>query len=130
LSQETAVNREKDRILQRKLYSEGTGFPFSVDLANSVKRVLKEKIFPKVKLLSDLEPQFMAPDFVGEPTDQSRNICDVLIRELQLPDDLEDRINFWITYRSLVKNQLIKYRSNCVEELKKQYFKGVYDMLY
>lgn len=128
LSHEAAVNREKDRVMQRKFYNEGTGFPFSIDLANSVKRVLKEKIFPKIKLLSDLETQYMAPDFVGAPMDQSRNICDVLIRELELPDDLEDKIKFWITYRSLVKNQLVKYRSNCVEELKKQYFKGECDM--
>jgi len=42
-----------------------------------------------------------------------------------LQDDLEDKICFWITYRSLVKNQLVKYRSNCVEEIKKQYFKGM-----
>jgi hypothetical protein len=125
LSHEAAVNREKDRVLQRKLYSKGSGFPYSVDMASSVKRVLKEKVFPKIKLLSDLEQQFLAPDFVGEATDQSRNICDVLVRELDLPDDLEDKISFWITYRSLVKNQLVKFRSNCVEELKKQYFRGV-----
>jgi hypothetical protein len=118
-----AVSREKDRVMQRELYSTGTGFPYSVDLANSVKRVLKEKIFPKIKLLSDLEAHYMAPDFVGAPVDQSRNICDVLVRELELPDNLQDKIGFWITYRSLVKNQLVKYRSNCVEELKKQYSK-------
>jgi hypothetical protein len=98
-------------------------------MANAVKRVLKEKIFPKIKLLSDTEPQYMAPDFVGQTMDQSRNICDVLIRELELPDDLQDKIGFWITYRSLVKNQLVKFRSNCVEELKKEYFKGNYKIV-
>lgn len=128
MSHEAAVNREKDRVMQRKMYGEDRGFPYSVDLANSVKRVLKEKIFPKIKLLSDTEPHYMAPDFVGPPVDQSRNICDVLIRELDMPDELEDKIGFWITYRSLVKNQLVKFRSNCVEELKKQYFR-VKDML-
>jgi hypothetical protein len=75
-----AVSREMDRVVMpRKIYSEGTGFPYSVDLDNSVKRVLKEKIFPKTKLLSDLEAHYMPPDFVGAPIDQSRNICDVLI---------------------------------------------------
>jgi hypothetical protein len=129
LSHEAAVNREKDRVMQRRLYSEGKGFPFSVDLANSVKRVLKEKIFPKIKLLSDTEPQYMAPDFVGASMDQARNICDVLMRELEMPDNLENKIGFWITYRSLVKNQIVKYRSNCVEELKKQYFKGRHNIV-
>jgi hypothetical protein len=41
LSHEEAVRREKARIVQRRLYSRGKkGFPYSVDLANSVKRIL------------------------------------------------------------------------------------------
>jgi hypothetical protein len=111
-------------LLQRKIYNEDKGVSFSVDIANAIKRVLKEKIYPKVKLLSDTENQFLAPDFVGEALDQSRRICDVLIRELDLPSHLDYKVRFWITYRSLVKNQLVKFRSNCVEELKKQYFRG------
>jgi hypothetical protein len=116
---------EKERMLmQRRFYNEDKGVPFSVDISNAIKRVLKEKIYPKVKLLSDTENQFLAPDFVGEAVDQSRRICDVLVRESDLPKHLEYKVRFWITYRSLVKNQIVKFRSNCVEELKKQYFRG------
>jgi hypothetical protein len=49
------------------------------------------------------------PDFVGNTADQSRLICEKLIQELDIDDYLEDKIRFWITYRKLVKNQLIKY---------------------
>jgi hypothetical protein len=47
-----------------------------------------------------------------------------MIRELDLPNERKDTMHFWITYRSLLKNQLVKFRSNCVEEVKKQYFRG------
>jgi len=48
----------------------------------------------------------------------------VLIRELDLSKDIEFKVVLWITYRKLIKNQLVKFRSNCVEEMKKEYFKG------
>ena len=86
--------------------------------------MLKEYIYPKIKILSDREKQFLHPDFVGDAVDQSRRICDILIRELNFPTSIEYKVPFWITYRKLVKNQLVKYRSNCVEEIKKEYFKG------
>jgi len=119
-----AAIRERDREFQRKLYNENKGFPKSVDVANAIKRVMKEKVYPRLKILSDTESQFIAPDFVGKVVDQSRTICEILIRELDLPDTIEDKVRFWITYRSFVKNQLVKFRSNCVEELKREYFRG------
>jgi hypothetical protein len=120
-----AVRREEDRVLQRRLFHENKGFVFNVDTANAIKRVLKEKIFPKIKILSGREQDYLTPDFVGNTADQSRLICEKLIQELDLDDYLEDKIRFWITYRKLVKNQLVKYRSNCVEDLKREYFKGM-----
>ena len=95
-----------------------------MDVESAIKRVMKEKVYPRLKILSDTESQFLHPDFVGKPVDQSRVICDVLSRELELHDSLENKVRFWITYRSLVKNQLVKYRSNCVEDLKREYFRG------
>jgi hypothetical protein len=56
-----ANHDEKERMLmQRRFYNEDKGVPFSVDISNAIKRVLKEKIYPKVKLLSDTENQFLA----------------------------------------------------------------------
>jgi hypothetical protein len=121
---EEAVRREEDRVFQRNLYHENKGFDYNVDTANAIKRVLKEYIFPKIKILSGREHDYLTPDFVGDSVDQSRLICEKLINELDMPNDLEDKIRFWIGYRKLVKNQLVKYRSNCVEDLKKEYFKG------
>jgi len=121
---EESVRREQNRAVQRELFNIDRGFPFSVDIASSIKRVLKEYIYPKIKILSDREQQFLRPDFVGDAVDQSRRICDILIRELNLPNSIQYKVPFWITYRKLVKNQLVKYRSNCVEEIKKEYFKG------
>jgi hypothetical protein len=122
---ELAVQREEDRVLQRMLFHEDKGFKFNVDTASSVKRVLKEKIFPKIKILSGRENDYLTPDFVGDKADQSRLICEKIFQDLDLEDHLEDKIRFWITYRKLVKNQLVKYRSNCVEDLKREYFKGM-----
>jgi hypothetical protein len=119
-----AVEREQCRDLQRKLYNQNRGFPYSVDVANAIKRVMKEKVYPRLKILSDTESQFLNPDFVGKPVDQSRIICDLMFREIEMPDTIECKVRFWITYRSLVKNQLVKFRSNCVEDLKREYFRG------
>jgi hypothetical protein len=119
-----AAMRENNRELQRKLYNDNKGYPKSVDVANAIKRVMKEKVYPRLKILSDTESQFLTPDFVGRAIDQSRTICEILVRELDLPATVEEKVRFWITYRSLVKNQLVKYRSNCVEELKREYFRG------
>lgn len=88
---------------------------------------MKEKVYPRLKILSDTETQFLNPDFVGKPVDQARIICDVLIRELDIREGLEAKVKFWITYRSLVKNQLVKFRSNCVEDLNREYFRGKYE---
>lgn len=118
-----AAKREKDRVFQRKLYNNNKGFPKSVDVERQIKRVMKEKVYPRLKILSDTESQFLHPDFVGKPVDQSRVICEILSQELELYDALEIKVKFWITYRSLVKNQLVKYRSNCVEDLKREYFR-------
>jgi hypothetical protein len=120
-----ASQREERRVLQRKLFHDSRGFEFNVDTANAIKRVLKEKIFPKIKILSGSEQDYLTPDFIGEVTDQSRLICEKLIQELDLSDYLQDKILFWITYRKMVKNQLVKFRSNCVEDLKREYFKGM-----
>jgi hypothetical protein len=120
-----AVRREEKRVLQRKLFHEDKGFVFNVDTSNAIKRVLKEKIYPKIKILSGTEQDYLTPDFVGDTADQSRLICEKLIHELDIDDYFEDKIRFWITYRKLVKNQLVKYRSNCVEDLKKEYLKGM-----
>jgi hypothetical protein len=119
-----AAMREKERAFQRKLYNDNKVFPKTVDVESSIKRIMKEKVYPRLKILSDTESQFRQPDFVGKPVDQSRVICDVLSQELDLHDSLENKVRFWITYRSLVKNQLVKYRSNCVEDLKREYFRG------
>jgi len=121
-----AIQREERRVLQRKLFHDNRVFEFNVDTANAIKRVLKERIFPKIKILSGSEQDFLTPDFVGEASDQSRLICDKLIQELDLSDYLQDKILFWITYRRMVKNQLVKFRSNCVEDLKKEYFRGMF----
>ena len=119
-----AAQREKDRTLQRRLYNESRGYVACVDVASSIKRVLKEKVYPKLKILQDSETQFLHPDFVGKAVDQSRIICDILIWEMDRPDTIQEKVTFRITYRSLVKNQLVKFRSNCVEELKREYFRG------
>lgn len=124
---EEAVRREEHRVLQRNLYNENRGFEFNVDTFNAIKRVLKEKIFPKIKILSGREQAYLTPDFVGDPVDQSRLICDKLIHELDMSNYLEEKIRFWITYCKLVKNQLVKYRSNSVEDLKREYFKGKFN---
>jgi len=121
-----AIMREQNRVLQRRIYHENRGFEINVDTSNAIKRVLKEKIFPKIKILSGSEQDYLTPDFVGDTADQSRLICEKLIHELDLSAYLEDKIRFWITYRKLVKNQLVKYRSNCVEDLKKEYFRGLF----
>jgi hypothetical protein len=76
-------------------------------------------------LLSDKEHNYLAPNFVDDDcTDQSRLIAEVLLGDLNLPKTLEYKVRFWVTYRSLVKNQIVKYRSNCVEEMKNVYLKG------
>jgi hypothetical protein len=120
------MKREQERTLMRNLYHEGKTLPKSLDLTSSLKRSLKEHIFPKVKLLSDREHQYLAPDFIGDDcSDQSRLIAEILLEDLCLPRTLEYKVMFWITYRSLIKNQLVKYRSNCVEEMKNVYLKGM-----
>jgi hypothetical protein len=123
---DTAEQRERDRVVQSHRYNHNDGFEFCVDMCHSIKRILKEKIYPKVKILSDTEQQFLRPDFVGKPVDQSRIICETILRELDMDvkDTVPLKVSFWITYRSLVKNQLVKYRSNCVEDLKREYFRG------
>jgi hypothetical protein len=93
-----AAMREKDRVLQRRLYNDNKGFPKSVDVANAIKRVMKEKVYPRLKILSDTESQFITPDFVWRAVDQSRIICEILVRELDLPATVEDKVRFWITY--------------------------------
>jgi hypothetical protein len=121
------VKIEEQRALMRKLYHEGKMLPKSDDIVWSLKRSLKEHIFPKVKLLSDREHNYLAPNFVDEDcTDQSRLIAEILLGDLNLPKTLEYKVRFWVTYRSLVKNQIVKYRSNCVEEMKNVYLKGEY----
>jgi hypothetical protein len=112
--------------IQRSLYNQNKGFEVCDDMVHSIKRIMKEKIFPKLKILSNTEQQYQCPDFVGKPVDQSRIICEIILREIDLEDadNLVFKVRFWITYRSLVKNQLVKYRSNCVEDLKREYFKG------
>lgn len=120
---DAAVRREEDRVLQRRIFHENKGFVFNVNTASAIKRVLKEKIFPKIKILSGREQDYLTPDFVGDRADQSRLICEKIVLDLDLDDHLEDKIRFWITYRKMVKNQLVKYRSNCVEDLKREYFK-------
>lgn len=82
--------------------------------------MLKEKIFPKIKILSGREQDYLTPDFVGNTSDQSRLIGKKLIKDLDLDDYLEGKIRFWITYQKLVKNQLVKYQSNCAEDLKRE----------
>jgi hypothetical protein len=119
------VKKEEQRAIMRKLYHEGKMLPKSDDIVWSLKRSLKEHIFPKVKLLSDREHNYLAPNFVDDDcTDQSRLIAEVLLGDLNLPKTLEYKVRFWVTYRSLVKNQIVKYRSNCVEEMKNVYLKG------
>jgi hypothetical protein len=121
------VKKEEQRALMRKLYHEGKVLPTSDDIVWSLKRSLKEHIFPKVKLLSDREHNYLAPNFVDDDcTDQSKLIAEVLLGDLNLPKTLEYKVRFWVTYRSLVKNQIVKYRSNCVEEMKSVYLRGEY----
>jgi len=125
VTNDSAVKREKDRAQQRVLYNRNRGFDVDIDTCYSIKRILKEKIYPKVKILSDTEQQFLCPDFVGKAVDQSRLICDIILREMEMDEEnILYKVRFWITYRSFVKNQLVKYRSNCVEDLKREYFKG------
>jgi hypothetical protein len=57
--------------LQRELYHKDRGFLFNIDTSNTIKKVLKEKIFPKIKILSSRDP-----DIVGDIADQSQLICD------------------------------------------------------
>ena len=120
-----AVRHEEERVLQQKLFHEDKGFVFNVDTSNAIKGVFKEQIYLKIKILSGMEQDYLTPDFVGDTADQSQLMCEKLIHELDIDDYLEDKIQFWITYRKLVKNQLVKYRSNCVEDLKKEYLKGI-----
>jgi hypothetical protein len=125
---QTFIRREEERALMRRLYHEGKGLQKSDDITWSIKRSLKERIFPKVKILSDREHNFIAPNFVDDDcADQSRVIAEILIGDLNLPQSLEYKVQFWVTYRSLIKNQLVKYRSNCVEEIKNVYLRGVYE---
>jgi hypothetical protein len=84
-----AVMREKDMVLQRQLYHQNRGFVVEVDTANAIKRVLKEKIFPKIKILSGREQDYLTPDFVGDVAEQSRLICDKVVHELELPNTLK-----------------------------------------
>lgn len=58
------IAKRIELLMQRKMYGEDCGFPYSLDLANSVKQVLKEKIFPKMKVLCDTKPHYMAHDFL------------------------------------------------------------------
>jgi hypothetical protein len=117
---------EQDRMVQRRLYQEGKGWLRSKDFMASISRILQEKIFPKVKILSDQDNQFLAPDFVGYANyDQSRLIAEILIREFfDRPRAFDYKVNFWITYRSFVQRQIMEYQNSCVEEMKSAYFKG------
>jgi hypothetical protein len=119
------VKKEEQRALMRRLYHEGKHLPKSDDIAWSLKRSLKEHIFPKVKLLSDREHNYLAPNFVDDDcADQSRVIAEILLADMNLPQTVEYKVRFWVTYRSMIKQQLVKYRSNCVEEMKNVYLKG------
>jgi hypothetical protein len=96
------IKKEEQHALMRKLYHEGKMLPKSDDIVWSLKQSLKEHIFPKVKLLSDREHDYLAPNFVDDDcTGQSR-----LVGDLNLPKTLEYKVCFWITYPSLVKNQI------------------------
>ena len=122
------VKKEEQRALMRRLYHEGKHLPKSDDIAWSLKRSLKELIFPKVKLLSDREHNYLAPNFVDDDcTDQSRVIAEILLGDMNLPQTVEYKVRFWVTYCSIIKQQLVKYRSNCVEEMKNVYLKGKND---
>lgn len=126
LSASSSADKDREKELQKHLYDEGRGCLKNADVANSIKRILKERIFPKVKILSGTETQYSYPDFVTTrgPKAQSRVIGEILVSELNLSSTLENKVKLWITYRNFVKQQLVKFRSNIVEDIKNSYMKG------
>ena len=59
-------------------------------------------------------------------------ICEGLLRFVNGQNaaiTLEHKVRFWITYRTVVKKELVKYRCNASQQIKDLYVKGMANTL-
>lgn len=125
---------EDDPEVQKGLFrDENAGVKKSPHVVSSIIEWLKTNIFPYVKFWSDEERKFDYPDFVSKDRavkeEQARVICEGLLKYIQSPHlgviTLDSKVRFWITYRSVVKKELVKYRCNASQQIKDLYVKGM-----
>ena len=107
---------EDDTEVQKGLFrDENAGVEKSPHVVSSIIEWLKTNIFPYVKFWSDEERKFDYPDFVSKDRavkeEQARVICEGLLKYIQRPHlgviTLDSKVRFWITYRSVVKKELV-----------------------
>jgi len=125
---------EDETEFQKSLFrEENAGVEKSPHVVSSIIEWLKTNIFPYVKFWSDEERKFDYPDFVSKDQavkeDQARVICEGLLKYSQPPHmgviTLDSKVRFWITYRSVVKKELVKYWCNASQQIKDLYVKGM-----
>jgi len=107
---------EDETELQKSLFrEENAGIEKSPHVVSSIIEWLKTNIFPYVKFCSDEERKFDYPDFVSKDQavkeEQARVICEGLLKYIQPRHmgviTLDSKVRFWITYRSVVKKELV-----------------------
>jgi len=125
---------EDETELQQSLFrDEKAGVEKSPHVVSSIIEWLKTNIFPYVNFWSDMERKFDYPDFVSKDQavkeEQARVICEGLLKYIKRPHmgviTLDSKVCFWITYRSVVKKELVKYRCNASQQIKDLYVKGM-----
>ena len=124
---------EDDDDVQKRLYrEENAGIQKNKNVEGSITEWLQGHIFPYVKFWSDSEKKFDYPDFVSKDKEvreeQARVICEGILDYVKVRDEtmtMEKKVRFWITYRSVVKKELVKYRCNASQQIKDLYVKGM-----
>lgn len=132
----SGLTESPDDLQQRLYRGDDSGVKKSPHVVSSISDWLKSDIFPYVKFWSDSEKKFDYPDFASTKKEvkdeQARMICEGLLRFINAPNaaiTLEHKVRFWITYRTVVKKELVKYRCNASQQIKDLYVKGMANTL-
>ena len=100
----------------------------------SIANYLKDKVFPTVKFWADNDLKFTQPDFRKtvqlNKKEQARRICEKIMEHLGREPDcgssysIQVCVPFWRTYRTEIKDELVRYRANVGSQAKEMYLDG------
>ena len=116
----------KMRSLQIIHYKNGGQEDECTNVLNNIQWYVRQ-IFRMVKFFSDDRDDFREPDFVTREgkEKQTSKICMYLFKMLKQKDgELLELINFWKTYRKIVKKDLNKMRTSDINSFKVKFIKG------